>query len=398
MSMRLVHTEDLSDVNRLSDYVMMVAKEKNRKLSLGIMQMYSMRSYTMSTYNLLLDGNLNATLHMLWQCREFIEKVHITMPKDVELKQLIKLREFFDTTFRFAVTIGSDDYCQYGINAMQSREQAGTRFDVNSMIESLGLDLCICDFEKTVYSLNIQNIDKVVYRFNVSYSKKFNPSEHLREMAIHQNRILSYGFPVFILNESQMSYDLLGTKELNPNLVLQRQWFSMQFMIDHQMPFFCGSDSRINSQLTKEFDFINEKAKKNGVRKIAFHPFRLSDPEYQAATVISKFLHEGYLVIVSDNNDSADRILSKEIVNHQNFHELTCDETAKKSFMYHLFDGALRDYDVVIPYSQKIEHIAHQMFIEMYCAQVSKGHVQLVGRIMEDAELLNDVLELYLGA
>lgn len=322
-----------------------------------ILQQYSMRNHSDNTYNPLLDGNLNLTLHRLYQplMSNPDLKVTITMPRNVNNEQLLTLITFIDKIFgdnRIKFTL-----MDYGINALENK-----KYFKNFTLDMSLYDLVISDFSNIEH---FESWDNVIYNFNISKVEGLERNyidSFFKEQA---NVILGNpeGF-AYVLNQNQKDYFLQDPNidcrmEYNASIVVDTKIINLN-LLKEQKEFYKDKETfKILAtpldNLIKNYDLA------------LFFPFRLSDPCYNFEGLIEYLstIDKKIIIIVTDPNDSLSEfkpINNVDVYNVRNAYK----ELNTKSLYFGLLYYLNNRNNVYIPIFEDPTQVLHQTILEIY--------------------------------
>jgi 3-deoxy-D-manno-octulosonate 8-phosphate phosphatase KdsC-like HAD superfamily phosphatase len=322
-------------------------------------QQYSMRNHSDGTYNLLLDGNLNLTLHRISSINNHNAVVHITIPKNHNKEQFAILKEFVANTD----ILPKIEFVEldYGENALENRKVVVNNFDFNSYFQTHYFDLIVSDFSN--FKSNIPK-SKLIYNYNISKVEKLN-RWYVDDFFDEQLKAILNNKPdyVYVLNENQKEYfiDNVETNEdraiIDSMVVVDKQLFNRSFF-DEQVKFF-DKYSNYKSIITQ---LVKHKNK-----KIVFFPFRLSDECYAINELINhcKRNYEDFIILTTDPNESIDALNDDHIV------KLDFGNSIEKKANYLLLITELqKHYNMKVLCYESPYKVLHQSLIEMYYSPI----------------------------
>lgn len=294
-----------------------------------IVQLYSMRSYEDNCYNPVCDGNMNHTLHELYNLMQVyhanVKKVSITIPSNVTVHNFVLLRAILDIIFAGTGTKYEFILANYGINVAETRENAVKVFDKILKNKHLSdqYDCMICDFELFIKEQEPLN---TIYRFNVM--------PQVQTMQNAELYVVNAGYPVSVFNEWQLDF---FEKELKTkgNAFQTRNWFNVQFV--HKIAELYDGDTAL------AYD------------KFLFIPFRLTDKGYKIDEMLTHWTKnpntKSLPIIATDPNDTAKKY--KDLL-----------QVLPMSKM-HLYKFCIENRDkMVIKYECNPIETLHQTFLE----------------------------------
>jgi 3-deoxy-D-manno-octulosonate 8-phosphate phosphatase KdsC-like HAD superfamily phosphatase len=323
------------------------------------LQQYSMRNHSDNTYNPLLDGNLNLTLHRIYNPLKFNPNltVTITIPTNCNKDQKEMLIDFCNKTYGEGRIIFEE--FEYGINAEENR----TALKSYQMPYPSIYDVIISDFsgvQSLVHHVN------VIYNFNISKNATLNRpyvDNHFHDQYKDIIRNVDFGVYglTYILNYSQKEYMVSQGNELVINSGV---------IVDSKII----NTSLLSTQNEYYQNLLDEKTTDSIRTRIAsilvdndlvlFMPFRLSDECYNWKGLIGYLQDrpEKIAIIVTNPND-ADYAYPKniDVINiSQEFSQVN-----KKSlyfFLLHLINNT----KIHIPIFEDPSVVLHQAILEMY--------------------------------
>lgn len=292
-------------------------------LKLGIMQLYSMRSYKDNLYNPCADGNMNHTFHevynMLHVLKLPISEIRITVPLQISDTNLQQYRTLWDTVIGDAPTIVEYVFVEYGENVAKTRDAAPAIF---STVDFSDCNCIVCDFE---LMSDFKNPDiPVIYRFNVT--KLVTPNQKQGQF----EKVLS-GKPVSVFNGYQLItfYGELGT---TGNAFKSTNWFNPELVW------------KFAQLVQTPTVWINES-------KFVLIPFRLTDPDYRIQEILDWCeKHPDYEIYGTDPNDTIQKFpqIKKLDLNKAEFYRF-CAHHQDQMKIFYLIDP---------------REVLHQLFLE----------------------------------
>ena len=250
-----------------------------------IVQLYSMRSYEDNCYNPICDGNMNHTLHelynLMWVYHANVKKVSITIPDNVSEHNFMLLRSIIDIIFSGTGTKYEFILCKYATNVAETRENAAKVFDKLLKNNHLSdqYDCMVCDFELVRFDKS-QEPANTIYRFNVV--------PQVPAMQNAELHVVNAGYPVSVFNEWQLNF---FEKELKTtgNVFQSRNWFNEEFV--NKIANLYDGDTALS------------------YNKFLFIPFRLTDKSYKIDEMLAYWNKntntKGLPIIATDPNDTA---------------------------------------------------------------------------------------------
>lgn len=323
-----------------------------------MVQQYSMRNHSDGKYNMLLDGNLNLTLHRLSFLEDKKVDVYITRPTNVDEEQLHILEDFIDynpllPNIKFLPI-------EYGINALDNRTTVPKHLstDVFDNIES-NADLIVSDFEnyEPQFRLPYDRKAKLIYNFNISKVEELD-RPYIDDFFDKQMTRIPQADYTYVLNENQRDYlidqkrVLIDQKMVQSKVVVDHEQFNQQFLASQCDFFKKYSDKKlIESQLDqyKNYDIV-------------FFPFRISDKCYDIQGVIdyAKQKYFNPIILTTDPNDSQDDL--DPIVKKLDMGS----GLGKKANYLLILSRYLQDRDMDIICFENPVDVLHQSLLEIY--------------------------------
>lgn len=301
----------------------LTSSSNSKSLKLGIMQLYSMRSYKDNLYNPCADGNMNHTFHevynMLHVLKLPISEIRITVPLQVSDANLQQYRTLWNAVIGDADTIVEYVFVKYGENVAKTRNDAPIIFGT---VDFSDCDCIVCDFE-FMYNFRNPNIP-VIYRFNVT--KLVTQAQKQGQF----EKVLS-GKLVSVFNDYQLItyYNKLGT---SGNAFKSVNWF--------------------NPDLVWKFaQLVPTPTVQISESKFVLIPFRLTDPDYRIQEILDWCKkHPDYDIYGTDPNDTIQKFPQIE--------KLDFNKTEFYRFCAHHQDQ-MKIFYLIDP-----REVLHQLFLE----------------------------------
>jgi 3-deoxy-D-manno-octulosonate 8-phosphate phosphatase KdsC-like HAD superfamily phosphatase len=362
------------ETNTLTQYIVKESSQRSytdmlkdqRYQNVFILQQYSMRNHTDGTYNPILDGNLNLTLHRVYDAIKAKPKmkVYLSLPDNVDEDQMNYLYELIDMHFDNRVKFVK---IKYGLNAYENRKKFSDVTCIEKLVKNK--DLIISDFEMSEFN----TIAPVYYNFNISKVKEldrwfvddFYSDQELRAFKAENQ--------IYVLNQNQKDYMLsqcstpFGRMIINANVIVDNKVINKQLFHD-QVSYF---NKLIGSDISEEIsNTIQEYSKR--CDGLFFMPFRLTDSCYNfkgILEVLNSDCNGKYIVLVTNPNDG-DIIKDTGNVEIVNIAEKFKDIN-KKSLYYVILEslqklkGNQDHSEIYIPICEDPEMVVHQSLIEM---------------------------------
>ena len=303
----------------------LTSNSNSKSLKLGIVQLYSMRSYKDNLYNPCADGNMNHTFHevynMLHVLKLPISEIRITVPSQINDTNLHQYCKLWSTVIGNANTTVDYIFVEYGENVAKTRNDASIIFGEIDFFFS-DCDCIVCDFE-FIHGFKNPNIP-VIYRFNVT--KLVTPEQKQGQF----EKILS-GKPVSVFNDYQLTtfYDELGTFG---NAFKSTNWFNPELVW------------RFAQLVPTPTVWIPES-------KFVLIPFRLTDPDYRIQEILDWCeKHPEYEIYGTDPNDTIQKFpqIEKLDFNKAEFYRF-CAHHQDQMKIFYLIDP---------------REVLHQLFLE----------------------------------
>lgn len=339
-----------------------------------ILQQYSMRNHSDNLYNPLLDGNLNLTLHRIYNPLMRNDKLQVTISLPINSNQeqkeiLIKFcNELYGENRVFFEEI------RYGINAEQNR----TELKLFNMPFPSEYDVIISDFSGVT---SLKQHPNVIYNFNISrnatldrwYVDAYFDDQY--ETIIDNLKRGVYGL-TYVLNQNQKDYMINYTENyafpIKSAVVVDDKIINTK-VLHTQMRFYTQLLS-IEKQTA-----IEAKIKQicNYSDLVLFMPFRLSDECYNFKGLL-EYLNtcdkRTTIIITNPNDASYETFENVNIINiSDEFKEIN-----KKSLYFMLLSCINKTPEITIPIFEDPSVVLHQSILEMYaltsnCAFLDKN-------------------------
>jgi hypothetical protein len=318
-----------------------------------------MRNHSDNTYNPLLDGNLNLTLHRIYNPLRYNTKltVTITIPTNCNNDQKEILIDFCNKTYGENRVIFEE--IEYGLNAEENR----TALKTYTMPYPSIYDVIISDFSG-VESLSPHK--NVIYNFNISKNATLDRWYVDNHFEDQYNTLVNnvdngiYGL-TYVLNDNQKEY-MLNYNESNKIIV------NAGVIVDSKII----NASLLNAQQFYFYELLSLSDKQQIDQRILtildnndlvlFMPFRLSDECYNFKGLVDylKDRKEKITIIITNPNDAKYDVPENiEIVN------ITEGYTNKKSVYFFLLT-LIDKYNIHIPIFEDPSVVLHQTILEMY--------------------------------
>ena len=317
-------------------------------------QQYSMRNHSDETYNPLLDGNLNLTLHRIYGICESNSwsRFDITIPKNIDADQMEILLQFVKSTFADRITFIPIDY---DINAYENR-----KLFTSDLKFSKNYDAVISDFE----GIDLSKHKHGYYNFNIS--QNFNSERWFIDefFDAQYERVIETDNQIFVLNENQKEFMLLEFIEdkltVDANVIVDSKISNSKFLKIQQEFFTSLLTSNESNKITS---VINEVCTR--FDHVFFMPFRLSDPCYNFDGIVKRlFSAPGkYAILITNPNDAG---ISKDLPDNVEIINIASDLNINKKSLYFTVINEISNYkNTTIPIYEDPEEVLHQSLIEM---------------------------------
>jgi 3-deoxy-D-manno-octulosonate 8-phosphate phosphatase KdsC-like HAD superfamily phosphatase len=342
-------------------------KDKRYK-KVFILQQYSMRNHTDGKYNLLLDGNLNLTLHRIYEALKLKSgmKVTLTVPKNIDEHQFTLLEKFIHEVF----PADSIDFIpiEYGLNAKENRDKF---IDTSSIKDHyIDHDLIVSDFSGSRFS----DLTPVVYNFNISQSAGLNRWFVDEYFERQMNATIECDEYIYVLNSGQRQFMMnkanspILRKNIAATVIVDKKIIGKD-LFNKQVKFF-------RSMMSIQYEYEISKSVKDIWFKydhVFFLPFRLTDECYQFKKIVklSEMSDRKVCIMITNPNDGD--VLNDVSDNVQiiNIAEEFPDVN-KKSLYYEILTciesincSNEGEDDIFIPIFEDPSIVLHQSLIEM---------------------------------
>lgn len=321
-----------------------------------ILQQYSMRNHTDNKYNLLLDGNLNLTLHRLYNAlsSDSEKKVTITMPDNYDesqflLLELFVIKAFGENRIKFMPI-------KYGLNALENRKTfSDFEFDEKDF------DLFICDFS----NVNVTKTLTIPVVHNMNISKVPELDRWFVDEFFEEQTEMTKSFNTkytYVLNQNQKNH-LVRSQESSREKNIMRSKVIVENEVINEILFSKQLNFFINLLSESAKNEINATVKKYKDHTKLFLPFRLSDQCYNFYG-ITKTLgkqNENFVVFVTNPNSAKISVTQENIT----IVDLSIDGTNKKSLYYYVL-SLCESENIFIPIFENPEQVLHQSLLEIY--------------------------------
>lgn len=345
------HLAKESTMEPMTDYLKNLQYEQ-----VFILQQYSMRNHSDNTYNPLLDGNLNLTLHRLYEPIKHNERlrVFITIPNNCNEQQLKKLEQFVNEVYG-ENRIVFVPY-EYGLNALENKKKF-SQFLTPAPIDYY--DLVISDFSNVVHFKDAHN---VIYNFNISKAKGLDRA-YIDPFFTEQLETVSEPCQfIYTLNENQKEYFISQTfhkSHAKSKLVVDKKIVNTE-LLEKQRKFY--NDEKVFKAIASPIDNLIK-----GYDLALFFPFRLSDPCYNFEGLIDYLstIDKKVIIIITDPNDSLQEFKPVDNVDIYNIKNSYPDFDTKEIYFGMLYYLMNRN-NVYIPIFEDPRDVLHQSILEIF--------------------------------
>ncbi len=326
-----------------------------RYKSIFIIQQYSMRNHSDGMYNMLIDGNLNLTLHRIYgPLKENINlRIHITMPSNYNKEQFEALQLLINTELGIDRVIFHET--EYGLNAVENRTK------LNEYKIPVPFDLLVSDFSNLkYYGVDVFN---VVYNFNIS-KNSFLDRPYVDSFFHEQKTSAKVGRLTYVLNQNQKdhmvetSVSMLDKARTNNSIMVDTKIMNKEFL-DIQKNYF---RSMIEPELEKQIrgDMLKHIEDSD---LVLFMPFRLSDTCYNFEGLLKVL--SGYKkvkILITNPNDA---VIITNIPNNIKIIDISAQYEVNKKSIYFLMLEISNHQDIFIPIFENPQDVLHQSLLEM---------------------------------
>lgn len=352
-----MHPDDIADaIVKKSHQTSFVDTFIDRRFNkILFIQQYSMRNHSDETYNPLLDGNLNLTLHRIYGICESNSwsRFDITIPKNIDADQMEILLKFVRPTFADRITFIPIDY---GINAYENRKLFNGKYGASN-----SYDAVISDFE----GIDLSKHNHGYYNFNIS--QNFNTERWFIDSFFdaQYERVIKTDNQIFVLNENQKEFMLHDSfiedkLTVDANVIVDSKISNSKFL-KIQQNFFTSLLTSVESNKIKST--INKVSEK--FDHVFFMPFRLSDPCYNFDGIVKRLFSASgkYAILITNPNDAS--IIEKTPDNVEIINIASDLNINKKSLYFSVLNEIVNHENISIPIYEDPEEVLHQSLIEM---------------------------------
>ncbi len=326
-----------------------------RYKNIFIIQQYSMRNHSDGMYNMLMDGNLNLTLHRIYMpLKENINlRVHITMPKNYNQEQFEALQLLINNELGIDRVIFYE--AEYGLNAVENRTK------LNEYKVPVPFDLLISDFSNLKnYGTDLYN---VVYNFNIS-KNSFLDRPYVDSFFQDQKKSVKNGKLTYVLNENQKNYmletsvSMLDKARINNSVVVDTKIMNKEFL-KIQVEYFSNMiDPKLERQIREDMQRHIEDTD-----LVLFMPFRLSDACYNFEGLLKSLAgYKKVRIFITNPNDAS---ISSKLPNNIILIDISEQYEINKKSIYFLMLEISNHEDIFIPIFENPEEVLHQSLLEM---------------------------------